>query len=103
MNAWLWLMPHVEEAPERLREKMHKAVDRATGNSIHVQLAHAATECLRAALQQPTSKAAALDLLSADALLTHACAAAAEAGADELSRFTAMLDANHFQDILDER
>jgi hypothetical protein len=54
-------------------------------------------------LQDPASKSAALDLLSADALLTHACAAAAEAGADELARFTAMVDARHFQDMLDGR
>jgi hypothetical protein len=103
MSAWQWLAPQVEDAPVQLRERMRSAVEQASGDSVQVQLANAATVCLRAALQHPSSKSAALDLLSADALLTHACAAAAEAGADQLSQFTATLDAQHFQDILDGR
>ena len=103
MTAWQWLAAHVADAPDQLRERMRSAVEQASGSSVQVQLANAATACLRAALQHPSSKSAALDLLSADALLTHACAAAAEAGPDELARFTAMVDAQHFQDMLDDR
>jgi hypothetical protein len=103
MSAWLWLAPQVADAPDQLREQMRAAVEQSTGSSVQIHLANAAAVCLRAALQDPANKSAALDLLSADALLTHACAAAAEAGADELARFTAMVDARHFQDMLDGR
>jgi hypothetical protein len=103
MSAWEWLAPHAADAPDQLRERMRTAVEQASGNSLQVRLANAASVCLRTALQHPTSKSAALYLLSADALLTHACAAAADAGEDELARFTAMVDAQHFQDMLDGR
>lgn len=62
-------------------------------------LAAAAFKCLRAAGADPRGENAALDLLCADALLTHACAAAAEVGADELARFVAACDANLFQQL----
>lgn len=101
MNAWQWLAPQVADAPQQLRDRMRTAVEQASGSSVQLRLANAASFCLRAALQAPASPSAALDLLSADALLTHACAAAAEAGEDELAHFTAMLDAQHFQDMLD--
>jgi hypothetical protein len=102
-SAWSWLAPHVNEAPAELQQRIRAAVEQSEGASVHAQLAHAANICLRDALAQTTPKNAALHLLSADALLTHACAAAAEAGSAELGRFTAQLDAQHFQGILDER
>ena len=68
--------------------------------AIHEQLAGAARHCLQAALARPAHRAAALDLLAADALLTHACAAAADAGPEELARFSASLDAAHFDELL---
>lgn len=48
-------------------------------------LAEASLVCLRAVLSAvPPKRAAALDLLAADALLTYACEAAAEEGATAL-------------------
>ena len=102
-EPWVWLAPHVDGAPVRLTERMRAAVEQSQGASVHAQLADAASICLRAALLHPTRKSAALDLLSADALLTHACAAAAAAGSSELAQFTALLDAQHFQEMLDDR
>jgi len=101
-NAWAWLAPHLEGAPKQLRDCMRVAVEQSNGDSVHAQLANAATMCLRAAARRSSEKRAALDLLSADALLTHACAAAAEAGSAELARFTTHYDASYFQEILDE-
>jgi hypothetical protein len=101
MSAWEWLAPQIADAPDQLREHMRAAVEQASGDPVQVRLANAASLSLRAALQHPASKSAALDLLAADALLTHACAAAAEAGEDELARFTALVDAQYFQDMLD--
>lgn len=49
-----------------------------------VQLAEAALDCLRAALAAGRGRPAAVHLLAADALLTYACEAAAEAGPDAL-------------------
>jgi hypothetical protein len=100
-TTWQWLEPRIVAAPEQLRERMRHAVEQAHSTSIHEQLAAAAAISLRAALQRPAHRAAALDLLSADALLTHACAAAAEAGPDALGHFTAARDASHFEQLVE--
>ena len=97
IDAWNWLSPRINEAPPTLRERMRVAVESAPGDSIHEQLAEGAASCLRVALQRPAHRASAMDLLSADALLTHACAAAAEAGPGVLADFTATLDAQYFE------
>ena len=103
IDAWNWLSPRIDKAPPTLRERMRVAVESAAGDSIYEQLAEGAASCLRAALHRPAHRAAAMDLLSADALLTHACAAAAEAGPDVLADFTATLDAQHFERIMGAR
>ena len=103
IDAWNWLAPRISTAPPTLRERMRTAVETATGDTIHDQLAESAASCLRDALQRPAHRASALDLLSADALLTHACAAAAEAGPGVLASFTNGLDAHRFEGIMNER
>ena len=93
-----WLEREARDAPESLRARMLAAVDPAMNESIQNLLAAAAFNCLRAAAAHPEN--AAQDLLCADALLTHACAAAAADGDAELKRFTAACDAHLFQQLL---
>ena len=97
-SAVAWLEPHIAGAPEPLRERMIAAV--SSGDNVAQALAEAALSCLRHALDHPDD---ALDLLAADALLTHACAAAAEDGDDALLRFTRQLDAEYFQQLIEQR
>lgn len=60
---------------------MEAAVDAVgEGPSVHHDLADAALNCLLAAARCGDDRAAALHLLAADALITAACEAAAEAG-----------------------
>ena len=100
IDAWNWLSPRINEAPATLRERMRVAVESAAGDSIHEQLAAGAASCLRVALKRPSHRPSAMDLLAGDALLTHACAAAAEAGPAMLIEFTATLDARYFERIM---
>jgi hypothetical protein len=98
MDAAAWLEPYLADAPEQLRQRMLQALEPA--ESVPHALADAALTCLRDALDHPDD---ALDLLAADALLTHALHAAAEQGDDALLRFTEALDAVSFQQLLDDR
>jgi hypothetical protein len=95
-----WLQAQVAAAPARLRERM--LAELPDTQPTHDALAQAADACLRRALRDPAGPHAALDLLAADALLTHACAAAAAQGDTVLAAFTAALDTAHFQQLLDE-
>ncbi|HEX6938456.1 MAG TPA: hypothetical protein VF158_03530 [Longimicrobiales bacterium] len=83
-----WLERRRPEPPPALRERMVEAV-RAVGAPaagdagvppVAGLLGAAALDRLRAVLAAPGGRAAALDLLAADALLTYACEAAAESG-----------------------
>jgi hypothetical protein len=93
-EARAWLEQHTEGAPEQLRRRMAEAVANATDKPLHETLADAAFSCLRAALQDPRAADAALHLLSADALLTHACALGPAGFADALdtARFQQLLE-----------
>lgn len=118
-----WLSARSAGVPSALRERMASAVaelaggptstataaaSHATGEAASTPeraavpdvLADTALACLRAALALGDSRTAAMELLAADGLLTYACEAAVEMGADaddwlarELSpdRFAAML------------
>ncbi|HEX6066605.1 MAG TPA: hypothetical protein VFZ04_20365 [Longimicrobiales bacterium] len=97
-NAVAWLEPHLVGAPEQLRRRMLAAIEPA--ESVPHALAEAALGCLRDALENPDE---ALDLLAADALLTHALHAAAEQGDDALQRLVESLDAASFQRLIEER
>jgi hypothetical protein len=92
-----WLERETRDAPESLRARILAAVNRDTNESVQNLLAAAAFNCLRSAAAHPEH--AAQDLLCADALLTHACAAAAAESDAELERFTAACDAYLFQQL----
>ncbi len=98
-SAAAWLEAQITDAPPQLRARMLAEVRDAA--AIPDALAAAARACLARVLRDPDGSEAALDLLAADALLTHACAAAAEQGEAELAAFTSALDAAHFQQLLD--
>ncbi len=91
-----WLEPHLAEAPPQLRERMLAVVQ--PSDSVAQSLADGALTCLRAAIEVSDDP---LNLLAADALLTHAFVAAAEQGDTALERFTASLDASRFQQLFD--
>lgn len=86
-----WLEEREPVAPERMLARMLTALDALPGPSftdgVPVRLGEAALSCLRDALVKGDARAAALDLLAADALLTYGCEAAAGEGSDSLDRF----------------
>ncbi|MBX6363244.1 MAG: hypothetical protein IRZ00_05190 [Gemmatimonadetes bacterium] len=77
-----WLDTRTPPPPAELRARLADALEPA--ETLPGALADGALVCLAAALARGDDRAAALDLLSADALLTYALEAAAEAGADEV-------------------
>jgi hypothetical protein len=83
--ARAWLATNADDVPAQLQHRMEEAASVvASGPAVAVELAAAAVDCLRVAFQHCDDRAAALHLLAADALLTHACALAAETGSDAL-------------------
>lgn len=96
-----WLATRIADAPEALRERMLAALDSVNGaEEIHEHLGQAAALCLERAMAEPARRVSALDLLAADALLTHASEAAAEAGSNVLAGFASAWDATRFEQIL---
>jgi hypothetical protein len=82
--------------PEALRARMHEVLEtveeRATDIALRFGLA--ATLCLQRALALGDERAAALDLLAADAFLTHGAEAAAEYGNNALNIFASSFGAD---------
>lgn len=68
------------------------------------RLAASALDALGRVVTRPSTRARALELLAADALLTYACEAAVEpdAGPDAMERLMAALDLQRFADLLSE-
>lgn len=96
-----WLAERLADAPDTLRDRMLDAVANASGSgATHDVLANAAALCLERAMSEQARRASALNLLAADALMTHACEAAAEAGSDVLATFTAAWNAERFERLL---
>jgi hypothetical protein len=96
-----WLAGRIDHAPPQLREAMLAAVaDIEADLELHDRLAEAAARCLQRAVRAQIHRECALDLLTADALLTHAAEAAAEAGSDTLAAFAAEWNAQRFDSIL---
>ena len=82
------------DVPPPLAERMRAALAGADASDLGA-VTHAALDRLRAALALGDERAAAYELLTADALLTQAAAAAARTGAaDEIDAeaFTALLE-----------
>jgi hypothetical protein len=95
-----WLAERLHDAPEPLRTRMEAAVASVMSEApMHEQLAQAAQRCFARALRD-SSHESALDLLAGDALLTHACEAAAEAGSATLAVFANAWSAEHFEQLL---
>lgn len=102
-DAASWLATRIDGAPAQLRDHMTAALA-GTDASLPVaeQLALAAADCLTRALAAPSSRASALDLLAADALLTHACESAAGT-AGELAGFASRWNTARFEQLLTAR
>jgi hypothetical protein len=100
-DATNWLAQRVVDAPAQLRARMLTALGTVSDSvPLHERLALAACDCLTRALRDSVSRDSALELLAADALLTHACEAAAELGSDTLTAFAAAWGAPRFEQLL---
>lgn len=98
-----WLAERRQGAPRGLRRALDEAVAGADGEgAIPDRLAAAGLGALRRAARGGGDRSTALALLAADALLTYAFEAAAEAGPDELDRLLASLDFDRFAGLLAE-
>jgi hypothetical protein len=82
-----WLDRHTAHAPSALRNRVHSYVDGSTAGSLPVQLSAAADMALTRVLAHPGDRSVALDLLAADALITLALLAQAQAAPERLEEF----------------
>jgi len=91
-EAVAWLEARSAGAPPALRQRVRDHLASAPqGDDVATRLAEAGGIALRAALAQGRSRAAALDLLAADALVTLALQAQAESNPGELAAFARRL------------
>lgn len=100
-DAARWLDEREPPAPRPVRE----AVDRLLaavepGPALPDHFADAALRGLAAVIREPSRRSTAHVLLAADALLTYACEAAAEAGPEELERVTRRLDLEQLSHLM---
>lgn len=92
--------------PAELRTALDAAIDGTApgAGSLADRLADAGLAALLRSIEAGAGSASdrriATDLLVADALLTYACEAAAEAGPDALDRLTGSLDLRRFSALL---
>lgn len=99
-----WLDGRRPAAPAELRRAIDECVDQSDGfGSIHDRLATAGVRALERAVNSVGDRSSASLLLAADALLTYACEAAAEAGPAELDRLLGTLDLARFSELVGER
>ena len=82
-----WLDRHTSQAPAALRGRVREYALAATGASLSTALAAAAQSALDRVLSHPGDRSAALDLLTADALITLALLAEAQAAPERLEEF----------------
>ena len=99
-EALAWLAPRLAAAPADLADRMRSAVADGSGAPVPDALAAAALACLRRGIDGGERRAAALDLLAADALLTHACEAAAEEDPSALAAFCQRLSDDRLAPLL---
>ncbi len=76
--------------------------DRVERTAVPDQLARAGLSALARVIRSRPDRSAAIELLAADALLTYACEAAAEAGPDALDRLLRALALPRFESLLEE-
>ncbi len=87
-----WLDSKTGQAPEALRERVEWfTADQAPDEALPNRLARAGGKALQSVLAHEGDRSVALDLLSADALITLALLAQAERDPDHLEAFAAGL------------
>ena len=92
MNTADWVRQQTSAGPARLRARVLECWDAAPSTaSTAERLAEAGRRALAGVLAHPGDREAALDLLAADALITLALLARAEAAPGELGEFAAAL------------
>lgn len=82
-----WLDVRTSQAPSALRTRVRQYAEVAGEPGLPVGLAAAARSALDQVLSHPGDRSVALDLLAADALITLALLAQAEAAPDRLEEF----------------
>lgn len=92
MSRGRWLAEHSSGAPAPLRERVEAYLGEVPGElELPRALAHAGGAALDRAIAAPKARAAALDLLAADALVTLALLAQAETAPEGLAAFAGSL------------
>lgn len=101
-----WLDARQPAPPPSLRAAIDAALRASAPGApdapVHDRLAEAGLEALGRVARKPSERSTAAELLAADALLTYACEAAAEAGPDAVDALTGRLDAERFAGLLEE-
>lgn len=90
-------------APASLRAAMERALESVppTDEAPAARLARAGLAALASVVEGGGDRGSAADLLAADALITGACRAAAEAGPESLERLLAGFGLDRFEALLD--
>jgi hypothetical protein len=101
-SAVAWLDARAADAPASLRTRMSRALADSpdSSTSLPETLANAALAHLERVLAHPSERAAAFELLAADALLTYAFEAAAEQGGDAVRDLCATCSPARFDELL---
>lgn len=86
-----WIAGHTVGAPQQLRERALSHLEGTSAGTRAERLASAGDAALRAAMAAGSDRRAALDLLAADALITLAVLACAEASPASLEADAAAL------------
>lgn len=93
-----WLDRHTREAPAALRARVREHALAASDGPLPAVLAEAGRAALDRVADHPGDRSVALDLLAADALITLALLAQAQAAPERLGDFAmAALDAGRLQ------
>jgi hypothetical protein len=82
-----WLLQHTRQAPTLLRARVQHYARAANGPTLPATLSAAAEAALTRVLSHPGDRSVALDLLAADALITLALLAQAQAAPEQLEEF----------------
>lgn len=86
-DGLLWLERHTANAPPVLRERVLHYAGAPAAGELPAHLADAGVRALASVEKHPGDRSAALDLLAADALVTLALLAQAQADASNLHAF----------------
>lgn len=103
--ALRWLLERRPPGPFELKRRVVRAVEwtDCEAPTIAEVLATAGLDSLQRAVREGEKRSAANDLLAADALITYACEAAAEEGADALSTLLDGLEIARFDALAPDR